>query len=322
MGKPIVTDNYYQEREGVLKIALSLNTYGYVFRETPNGDIGIDGQIEHVNYKGEATGKIVATQIKSGNSYLVDKGDHFAFYPQEKHRNYWAVFPLPVILFVFYPKDDRIYFTDVKYQLNIPKANQTYIKLEKHIYLSDNTAKAIFETAGAFDIPYYPIDRVFDVMARAICANPTFNISYLDLFTQGLTNICRHLYFGMDLAMHIAEYNNETEFGMTIGTNEHEFLFNYAKFLMSQNLVNIDYSDYLIDWEERKLQPKFYAPINPRGTELLSFINSIEAKHKKELPKTTLVRERFIEMNFNSLDDILRLEFGKQLRKKLLENEA
>jgi hypothetical protein len=45
MNTPIVTENYYKEREGVLKIALELNSYGYVFRETSNGDIGIDGQI-------------------------------------------------------------------------------------------------------------------------------------------------------------------------------------------------------------------------------------------------------------------------------------
>src|SRR5690349_21713482 len=98
MNKPNVSENYYKEREGVLKVALELNSYGYIFRETSNGDVGIDGQIEQVNEKGEATGKIVAAQIKSGNSYLVDKGDYFWFYPQEKHRNYWCVFPLPVIL--------------------------------------------------------------------------------------------------------------------------------------------------------------------------------------------------------------------------------
>ncbi|SKA33230.1 protein of unknown function [Chitinophaga eiseniae] len=319
MSTPIVTDNYYKEREGVLKVALELNSYGYIFRETPNGDVGIDGQIEHVNENGETTGNIVAVQIKSGNSYLVDKGDHFAFYPHDKHRNYWSIFPLPVILFVYYPNDGRIYFTDVRYQLNIPGNDSTYVTLSKDIYLNSTTAKDIFETAGNFGIPYYPIDQVFDIMVRTICANPTFSLSYLDLFTQGLTNICRHVYFSMDLAINIAEYNNETEFGLGIGYDEHEFLHNYSKFVMSQNLAAINYSDYLIDWKERRLQPTFIAPINARGYELLSFIKRVEEKYGTQLPPTTLIRERFIEMKFYSQDDYQRLELAKRLR-KIIEN--
>lgn len=317
MSTPIVTENYFKEREGILNIALELNSYGYVFRETPNADVGIDGQIEHVNEKGETTGKIVAAQIKSGNSYLIDKGDHFAFYPHEKHRNYWSIFPLPVILFVYYPIDGRTYFTDVRYQLSIPKQDRSYITLNKDAYLNISTAKGIFETVGDFGIPYYPIDKVFDIMAKTVCSNPAFNISYLDLFTQGLTNICRHVYFGMDLVLQIAEYNNETEFGFRIGYEEHEFLHNYAKFVISQNLAHIDYSDYLIDWKERELQPIFIAPLNVRGNQLLDFITCIEEKFKTHLPPTTLVRERFIKMKFYSSDDDMRLELGKKLREVL-----
>ncbi|NRT13594.1 DUF4365 domain-containing protein [Flavobacterium sp. 14A] len=314
MNTPIVTGNYYKEREGVLKVALELNSHGYVFRETPNGDIGIDGQIEHNNEKGEATGKIVAAQIKSGNSYLVDKGDHFAFYPKEKHKNYWSIFPLPVILFVYYPSDGEIYFTDVRYQLNIPNKKHTYIVIDKKSTLNSVSAKDIFETTGTLDIPYYSIDQVFSIMINTVCQNPTFHISYLDLFTQGLTNLCRHVYFSMDLALTIAKFNNETEFGLSIGFTEHEFLHHYIKFLMSQNLATINYSDYLIDWKERELEPTFISPLTIRGRELLEFIKKTEDSFKTELPPTTLVRERYIAMRFISQDDIMRLNLGKKLR--------
>lgn len=316
MNTPIVSGNYYKEREGVLKLALELNKYGYVFRETSNGDIGIDGQIEYISENGKTLGRIVAAQVKSGNSYLHDKGDHYAFYPHEKHRNYWDIFPLPVILFVYYPEDDKIYFTDVRYQLNNP-GNLPYVKLSKGSYLKEDTALKIFETSGEFSIPYYSISDVFDLMLNTICPNPTFNISFLDLFTQGLTNICRHIYFSMDLVMTIAEFNNKTEFGCSIGAAEHEFLHDYAKFVISQNLAAINYSDYLIDWRERQMQPMFIAPLNSRGFELLSYINNIEQKHKDVLPKTTLVRERFIEMKFYSPDDFERLALGQVIREKL-----
>lgn len=317
MALPKVTENYYKEREGVLKVVLELNSHGYVFRETSNSDIGIDGQIEYINKQGEATGKIVAAQIKSGNSYLIDKVDHFAFYPQEKHKNYWSVFPLPVILFVYYPNDNKIYFTDVRYQLNIPGRKHNYILLKKSSFLNTVSVKEIFETTGEMSIPYYEIDEVFSVMINTVCQNPTFHISYLDLFTQGLTNQCRHVFFNMDLAIKIAEYKNETEYGLGMGYSEYEFLHDYAKFVISQNLALIDYSDYLIDWRERDLQPTFIAPLTVRGRGLLEFIKNTEDKFRNELPPTTLIRERFIEMQFRTRDDYLRLDFGKQLRELL-----
>lgn len=43
---PKVLDTYFTEREGVLRVGLQLNELGLVFRETPNADVGIDGQIE------------------------------------------------------------------------------------------------------------------------------------------------------------------------------------------------------------------------------------------------------------------------------------
>lgn len=68
-----VTENSYKEREGVLKVASQLNSYKYIFRETPNGDIGMDGQIEPKGVDGEPTGKLVAAQIKSGNPSISTK---------------------------------------------------------------------------------------------------------------------------------------------------------------------------------------------------------------------------------------------------------
>lgn len=260
----------------------------------------------------------MAAQVKSGNSYLHDKGDHYAFYPQKKHKEYWAIFPLPVILFVYYPIDDKIYFTDVRYQLNRP--NQLpYIKLFKINHLNKKTAVNIFETYGDLSMPYYSIPEVFDKMLNKTCSNPTFNVSFLDLFTQGLTNICRHIFFNMNLVMTIADYNNNTDFGASIGSNEHDFLHDYAKFIMGQNLAAINYSDYLIDWRERQLQPMFIAPLNNRGFILLDYIRKVEQKHKEDLPRTTLIRERFIEMKFFSGDDYARLELGKKIREKLKE---
>jgi hypothetical protein len=115
MPLPIVLPNYFQERSGVIQVALALNELNLIFRETPNADVGIDGQVEHVTANGEASGKILAVQIKSGISYFNDKGDAWGYYVSDKHKEYWQSYPIPVFLFLHHPKDNLIYFTDVRH---------------------------------------------------------------------------------------------------------------------------------------------------------------------------------------------------------------
>ncbi len=61
-----------QERIGVNQVALTVSELGQIWRETPMADVGIDGQIEYVDGQGNATGCLVAAQVKSGPSYLIE----------------------------------------------------------------------------------------------------------------------------------------------------------------------------------------------------------------------------------------------------------
>lgn len=152
MDLPKVTDNDFQEREGVLATALLLNQLGLIFRETPNTDVGIDGQVEYVS-SNRAIGKVIAVQIKSGPSYLIDKGDHFAFYPKEKHRNYWESFPLPVVIMLHDPVKQSVYFADARYYLSIPEREQKYryIPIPKVNLLNGTSKQDLFQLSGIAD---------------------------------------------------------------------------------------------------------------------------------------------------------------------------
>ena len=100
-----------------------------------------------------------------------------------------------------------------------------------------------------------------------------FPLSYFDLFVHGLTNICRSIYYGMDLVMNAAEFNlhmQKSEFGVGVGAREQEFAFGFVKFLLAQNLAQIDYLDCLIDWVDREMQPHFVAPLTSRGRALVA----------------------------------------------------
>lgn len=84
--------NFQQERAGILAVTLELNRLGLIWRETPIADVGIDGQIEFADDAGRLTGRLVAAQIKSGESYFQDGGDEWGFIPHDKHRFYWERF--------------------------------------------------------------------------------------------------------------------------------------------------------------------------------------------------------------------------------------
>lgn len=299
---PQVTDSYFTEQDGIIQVRTALNKMKLIFRETPNADVGIDGQIEF------------AVQIKSGNSHVHDKGDHFAYYAEQKHRNYWAAFPLPVILIIHVPSHGNTFFVDARHVLNIPNYILKYIAIPKSNILNESSKENLFESLGRVDEPFLSIPDVLSRMAVTCNNNPTFFLSYLGLFSFGLTNISRHVFYSMSLAMDLAEWSNETELGMSVGEREHNFLHSYVAFLISQNLARVDYADYLIDWKEQLLMPMFIAPLTNRGRQLLDEISKNENQY---FGNTILTRERLIRNEIDFSDDA-RLVRANELTRKLI----
>jgi small GTP-binding protein len=75
---------------------------GQIFRPTPNSDWGIDGEIEFKNDKGEASGRRVYLQLKSGDSYLETRQDGREVFKIKKarHAEYWTAQEYPVMLVI------------------------------------------------------------------------------------------------------------------------------------------------------------------------------------------------------------------------------
>nr|WP_309688253.1 DUF4365 domain-containing protein [Armatimonas sp.] len=71
--------------------------FGWIFREQPIVDVGIDAHIEY-SPAGHPTGQLIAVQIKTGPSYFRDTGDHYSFRGELVHLDYWINHSLPVIL--------------------------------------------------------------------------------------------------------------------------------------------------------------------------------------------------------------------------------
>src|SRR5262249_55517006 len=73
------------------------------FRPTPNSDHGVDGEIEFKNPRGQASGKKVYVQLKSGDAYLDErKKDRVEIFDIKKERwaEYWQSLAYDVMLVV------------------------------------------------------------------------------------------------------------------------------------------------------------------------------------------------------------------------------
>ena len=287
---PKYIDTNKKERIGVNKAALLLSKMGLIFREISNSDTGVDGQVEVVDENSNATGRLMAVQIKSGSSYLHDNGDNWKFCIDEAHKNYWRLFPIPVMLLVYNPTDENVYFVDAKYVLN------TTGKIEipkKNVLCNDNKEKFL-KTIGGCLVSYSNIESVFQFMLQERCTDRSFSVSYLELFITGLTNLCNDLFFDVSIATDIADVNGEG-IGISI---DHDFLWNYVAYLVKENLAEVNFHACLYDYEVRMIQPRFLAPLTYRGKQLLEYITQLEKQHLDE-SSVSIVCESFVNLQFD-----------------------
>ncbi len=93
-----VSQNSTTDRIGIQITGELFDRNGYIFREQPIRDCGIDAQIELIENE-NATGKLIALQIKSGPSWLKEeKEDSYIFRGDSDHLQYWLDHSLPVLI--------------------------------------------------------------------------------------------------------------------------------------------------------------------------------------------------------------------------------
>lgn len=123
------------ERIGVSAIEyIALSELGWIFREQPISDMGIDAHLESIE-NGNPTGKLLGVQIKTGISHFNEKRDELIYYGNLTHLNYWLSHSLPVIIVAHLPETKETYWVHVtrenivrtqkKWKISIPK-NQKF----------------------------------------------------------------------------------------------------------------------------------------------------------------------------------------------------
>lgn len=101
------------ERLGVIETdKIITKDIGWIFREQPIIDVGLDAIIEAVE-NDEPTGKFIALQIKTGpgNFYRTDKT--LTHYVSHIHYNYWLNLSIPIILVAHLPSQEETYWQEI-----------------------------------------------------------------------------------------------------------------------------------------------------------------------------------------------------------------
>ncbi|BCB40556.1 hypothetical protein BCJMU51_5474 [Bacillus cereus] len=126
---------------------------GWIFREQPTQDYGIDGHMEVVD-EDFVTGRLIAIQIKAGNSYLKEETNSgFVYRGKIEHYNYWTNHSLPVVLILCDLENDICYWeqisedtveiiSDSSWKVVVPKTqiiNQKFLHKLKQI--AENTTE-------------------------------------------------------------------------------------------------------------------------------------------------------------------------------------
>ncbi len=104
-------------RTGIAAVSLLFERLGWAFREQPTSDFGIDAQAEKRGIAGLGIGKLIAMQIKSGQSWFRKRGDDYVYYGEERHLEYWTTFSLPVYIILHDPETNLTLFQRVERHL-------------------------------------------------------------------------------------------------------------------------------------------------------------------------------------------------------------
>lgn len=220
MNLPKFPQTSTNERVGVMRVATILTEMGLIFRETSNSDTGIDGYIEEVNNYQEATGRLLAVQIKSGASYLHEQDEYFVFYADEAHIKYWKLYPIPVILCVHNPDTRQTYYQAIHSHGHVLS---TKILIPKKQVLSYENREDIFASIAGFSSAYHTTEELYTIMSSKRITICNSYVSFLDLFVGGLTNLCTDLFCDTSVLSNLIDLRTKLPM-FYMGQQDHEFL--------------------------------------------------------------------------------------------------
>lgn len=105
----------------MLAVRAAAQAAKFVFRQQTEHDFGVDLHLEVTDERGDATGRLIAIQVKSGESYFSHAHpDGWWFYVSDRHRRYWLNHSLPVVLALHNATTKTTYWAQVSPDTIVP----------------------------------------------------------------------------------------------------------------------------------------------------------------------------------------------------------
>ncbi|MFF0389369.1 DUF4365 domain-containing protein [Kitasatospora sp. NPDC004615] len=192
-----VHSTHLVDRSGVSRAAYLVSTQlGWLFRAQETSDIGVDAHLEVVDNAtlnpgnvGLGTGRLLAVQLKSGASQFTSPGEGgWWYYCDTRHVVYWHKHSLPVVIMLFNPVTEQIFWQHVNGE-TLELAGQNYkIFVPKTQQLNASCAEALSEPARrhteASDSPTNP-DRPEGARRKSIRLADYELAGSIDLLSAG-----------------------------------------------------------------------------------------------------------------------------------------
>ncbi|WP_433452510.1 DUF4365 domain-containing protein [Streptomyces sp. CA-142005] len=139
---------------GVTRTQLAVEAgLGWLFREQPTEDYGIDAHAEVVDAD-LVKGRLLAMQIKSGSSWFRERGPGgWWFRPDVEHIQYWINHSLPVVVVLYHPERELCYWQIVNRETLEKGRRGGWKLLVPEAQVLDSTARTALSQAAEGD-PY------------------------------------------------------------------------------------------------------------------------------------------------------------------------
>lgn len=125
---PKINASQLTSRKGIIILREVVeNKLNWLFRENHlEDDFGIDGYLDIISRDGKITGKSLAFQLKTGESYFKEKNEiGYIFRGETKHLNYYINYQLPVLIILIDP-DSKLIIWDLFEASKTEKASSSW----------------------------------------------------------------------------------------------------------------------------------------------------------------------------------------------------
>ncbi|MDX3077905.1 DUF4365 domain-containing protein [Streptomyces sp. MI02-7b] len=151
-----VRPTHLVDRAGVARTSYLISTQlGWLFREQETSDVGVDAHLEVVTgasltakATGGATGRLLAVQIKSGESQFATAAEGGWWFPCDAaHVAYWENHSLPITLMLFNPETERVHWQHVNATTLVSTGKHYKVFVPVHQQIDDANAEELSRPA-------------------------------------------------------------------------------------------------------------------------------------------------------------------------------